>query len=43
MEQIGLIQLRIIVSVNLLTSVVDTDYSGWAVFVQCMQDQGKNK
>ena len=31
------------VSVNLLTSVVDTDYDNWAVFVQCMTEDGKNK
>ena len=29
--------------VNLLTSVVDTDYENWAVFVQCMTEDGKNK
>jgi len=29
--------------VNLLTAVVDTDYDNWAVFVQCMQENGKNK
>ena len=28
---------------NLLTSVVDTDYDNWAVFVQCMTEDGKNK
>ena len=31
------------ISVNLLTAVVDTDYENWAVFVQCMQEDGKNK
>ena len=30
-------------SVNLLTAVVDTDYANWAVFVQCMTEDGKNK
>ena len=29
--------------VNLLTAVVDTDYENWAVFVQCMQEEGKNR
>ena len=29
--------------VNLLTAVVDTDYDNWAVFVQCMQEEGRNK
>ena len=29
--------------VNLLTAVVDTDYDNWAVFVQCMTEDGKNK
>merc|ERR1712154_5904 len=29
--------------VNLLTAVVDTDYDNWAVFVQCMQEDGRNK
>ena len=29
--------------VNLLTAVVDTDYDHWAVFVQCMQEDGRNK
>ena len=29
--------------VNLLTAVVDTDYDHWAVFVQCMQENGRNK
>ena len=30
-------------SVNLLTAIVDTDYENWAVFVQCLQEGGKNK
>ena len=29
--------------VNLLTAIVDTDYDNWAVFVQCMQEGGKNR
>jgi len=29
--------------VNLLTAIVDTDYENWAVFVQCMQEGGKNR
>ena len=32
-----------VMTVNLLTAVVDTDYATWAVFVQCMQEGGKNK
>ena len=30
-------------TVNLLTAIVDTDYENWAVFVQCMQEGGKNR
>ena len=30
------------VSVNLLTSVVDTDYDNWAVFVQCIAENGED-
>ena len=26
-----------------MTAVVDTDYENWAVFVQCMTEDGKNK
>ena len=29
--------------VNLLTAIVDTDYNNWAVFVQCLQEDGKNR
>ena len=29
--------------VNLLTAIVDTDYDNWAVFMQCMQEGGKNR
>ena len=34
---------QMMTSVNLLTAVVDTDYDNWAVFVQCMTEDGKNK
>ena len=33
----------VIFLVNLLTAIVDTDYENWAVFVQCMQEGGKNR
>ena len=40
---IFLLENQMMTSVNLLTAVVDTDYDNWAVFVQCMTEDGKNK
>jgi hypothetical protein len=29
--------------VNLLTAIVDTDYSHWAVFMQCEEEEVRNR
>lgn len=42
-SRISLLDSQMMTSVNLLTAVVDTDYDNWAVFVQCMTEDGKNK